>query len=107
MLDLCRELDDPSGTMARCLEVAAAVATVYCAGAPSARLLGAADALREVVGAPLPVHERQEHDRWVAATQKLIGSERFGELRAEGRSLSMQEAVRAACSGSKRDWPKD
>jgi predicted ATPase len=104
VLDLCREFVDRSGTMARCLEVAAAVACAFGAGAHSARLLGAADALRDALGAPLPVHERLEYDHWASATLALLGARRFGALRQEGRMLSVEEAVRVAYSGSPEPW---
>jgi hypothetical protein len=90
--------------MARCLEVAAAVAGAFGAGAQSARLLGAADALRDALGAPLPAHERLEYDRWVVAARELLGAQRFGALHAEGRLLSLEEAIRLAVLSSPEPW---
>jgi len=59
----------------------------------AARLLGAADALREVIGAPVPPCERADHDRAVATVRAGMGEKEFAEARAEGQMLSPQQIL--------------
>jgi hypothetical protein len=61
----------------------------------AARLFGAAEALREALGAPLPPVERAHYDRSVAATRAALGEEAFAAAWAEGRALSLEQAIAA------------
>jgi len=61
--------------------------------AGAARLLGAADARRAALGAPVPPADRPELDRAVAAARAALGDERFAAAWAAGRSLSLGQAV--------------
>jgi hypothetical protein len=106
VLELCRDIGDRCGATARCLEVAASVAAARGGGARSARLLGAAAALREAVGAPLPAAERLEHDAWVSAAVALLGGAQYGALWREGRSLSVEQAVQLACVDGSQPEPR-
>jgi ATP/maltotriose-dependent transcriptional regulator MalT len=99
-IDVCGDLADRSGAMARCLEVAAGVAAARGAGAESARLLGAADALRAIVGTPMSGYEWIEHQRWVAAALALVGSVKYAALWQGGRLLSMEHALQLASAGT-------
>jgi hypothetical protein len=58
----------------------------------AARLWGAAEALRERLGAPLPPNERAEYEREVAAVRQALGAEGFAVAWAAGRSLTEEQA---------------
>jgi tetratricopeptide (TPR) repeat protein len=62
----------------------------------AARLLGAAEALREAIGAPLSPGERPDHDRAVAAVRGELGEEAFAAARAEGRAMTLEQAITCA-----------
>jgi DNA-binding CsgD family transcriptional regulator len=102
-LALCREAGDRGG-IARCLEGLAAVWTTRaqqgsCDGAfRAARLFGAADALREAIGARLFPQERPAYDRAVDSARAGLGEEAFAAAWAEGRVFSLEEAVNLAPS---------
>ncbi len=60
-----------------------------------ARLLGAAAALRETAHSPMTAVEQDEHDHWLLKLRDLAGGG-VDEAMAEGRKLSMAEAVALA-----------
>ncbi|MEV0703624.1 BTAD domain-containing putative transcriptional regulator [Saccharopolyspora sp. NPDC050389] len=60
--------------------------------AQAARLLGAAAAARNSVGAPLPPAERDDVDRITTAARKALGDKDFNEKYAQGTGLSLDEA---------------
>ena len=62
----------------------------------AARLFGAAEALREKIGIPMTVREREEYDRQVADLRAGMAKERFESAWKQGRSMSMDQAVRLA-----------
>lgn len=65
------------------------------------RLFGAAEALREKVGIQMTLPEQVEYDRTVEALRASMEGAAFASAWANGRSLSMDEAVRlAVASGS-------
>jgi hypothetical protein len=68
----------------------------------AALLLGAADAARCRVGAPLPPAERGDVDRIAAAVVARLGADRFAECFARGARLSPEEAARLA-----REWAEE
>ena len=57
------------------------------------RLIGAAAALREAIGAPLSAAERAKLDRLLAPARQVIESDRQIALEAEGRTWSMDQAI--------------
>ncbi len=59
----------------------------------AARLLGAAEALREVVGTPMLDEERVEYDGQVAALRAALEQARLDEAWAAGRALSIDQAI--------------
>ena len=61
-----------------------------------ARLLGAAEGIREAVAAPLPPSERAEVDGYSAAVRAELEEEAFAAVWAEGRKMSMEEAINFA-----------
>ena len=89
------ELGDRRG-IARCLE---ALAELWGAqGQPErmARLLGAAQTLREAVRSPLPVSERTRHERRVAAARAALDHQDFAHRWAEGRAMTLEQALACA-----------
>jgi len=62
----------------------------------AARLLGAAAALREAIGAPLDPAERAGHERLVEALGATLGPEEYARNRAEGQSLTPEQAIALA-----------
>jgi predicted ATPase/DNA-binding SARP family transcriptional activator len=87
------EHDDREGS-AFALERFATLAAA--AGQPEtvARLLGAAEALREAIEFPLPPVDRTEYyDRLVEETRIALGEKRYAAAWAEGRAMSWDQAV--------------
>ncbi|MCA1222719.1 AfsR/SARP family transcriptional regulator [Streptomyces sp. 8L] len=105
-LDVARSLDEPRA-LALSLEGIAG-ASVLKGDTASARraalLLGAADAARRGVGAPLPPSERGDVDRVAAATTAILGEAAFTIAFRQGTELAVEEALHhtAAASGEGR-----
>jgi predicted ATPase/DNA-binding CsgD family transcriptional regulator len=59
----------------------------------AARLLAASDAAREQMGYPRPPVSRPEYDSAVAALRTALGDDKFEAAWAEGRGLSLDDAV--------------
>ncbi|HEX6655419.1 MAG TPA: tetratricopeptide repeat protein, partial [Candidatus Limnocylindria bacterium] len=109
-LHLRQEIRD-SGGIAECLEGLAA-ATVLghtlaggAAGeqpeqdgpvARAVRLFGAAEALRDAVGAPVPLFYRAAYDRAVAAARAGASDAAFATAWAAGRQLTVEDAITEA-----------
>jgi non-specific serine/threonine protein kinase len=89
------DVDDKRG-IAMDLEGLAAVAVGQAQSRRAARLFGAAERVREAMGAPLPPADRAEHDRSVAAVRGALGEDAFAAAWAEGRAMSLEEATRYA-----------
>src|SRR5205807_9482260 len=81
--------------IARDVEGLAAVAVAQAQCERAARLFGAAEGLREAMGAPLPPADRAEHDRSVAAVRAALVEEAFAAAWAAGRAMPLEEAIRA------------
>ena len=62
----------------------------------AARLFGAAEALREKIGSPRTDHERIEYDQSIARLHEMLEVNEFKYLRNDGRSLTMEQAIRLA-----------
>jgi predicted ATPase/DNA-binding CsgD family transcriptional regulator/Tfp pilus assembly protein PilF len=65
----------------------------------AARLIGAAEALREEVGIPIEPALRDAHSRTIAAMNAALGKAAFERARAAGRAMSRREAVALAVQG--------
>jgi non-specific serine/threonine protein kinase len=97
-LALFRELGDPR----RCAEgleelaATAGVAEPAGQGERAARLLGAAAAVRETLGAPPPPEERAETEQGVAAARAALGEERWAAAFAAGQALTLEQAIAEA-----------
>jgi ATP/maltotriose-dependent transcriptional regulator MalT len=75
-----------------------AFARLAASGDPerAARWWGAAEALRESLGLPLPPNEREEYDRYRSAAREALGEEPFAIAWAEGRAMTPEQAVASA-----------
>ena len=85
--------------IAMCLTGLGGVAKVEEGPERGARLLGAAEIIREVIGFHLIPHSYPYHDdfdRIVADLRDELGEEAFAAAWAEGRKMSMEEAVEYA-----------
>jgi tetratricopeptide (TPR) repeat protein len=94
-LALSRDLGD-NRDMAAGMEELAAVACAQEQPERAARLFGAAQALREAIGAPRPPADQPRYDRSVAAARAGLGEHAFTAAWAEGRALSVDQALAAA-----------
>src|SRR5436853_427788 len=61
--------------------------------ARAARLMGAAEALHEALHIPVPYCSRADHDRAVAAARAALGEEAFAAAWAEGRAMTLEQAI--------------
>src|SRR5262249_5227198 len=75
------------------LEGLAAVTVAQAQPERAARLFGAAERLREEIGACVPRAERADHERSVAAVRTALGEEAFAAAWAAARALSLEQAV--------------
>ncbi len=88
-----RDLDDPRN-IAYSLEIAAPLTAETGDPSSAARIWGAAERLREVIGVPLPPNERSLYDRRVAAARTALGDEvLFSRSWQEGRNLDLEAAI--------------
>ena len=61
-------------------------------------LWGAAEALREEIGSPLEQEEQARYDQDVAAARQALGDDAFAMDWAEGRAMTMEQAIQYALS---------
>jgi hypothetical protein len=97
-LSILQQQEDRRG-VAECLEGMAGLAGVQGRPAQAARLLGAANALREAIAAPHPPVERGEHERLVAAVRAQLDEAEFASAWAEGQALPWERVVEEALTG--------
>jgi predicted ATPase len=76
-----------------CLEGLAAVGAAEGDSADAARLLGAAEVLRETIGAPAGAYEEAIRLDTVAAVRQELGEDEFGAAWAEGRAMTLEQAI--------------
>jgi DNA-binding NarL/FixJ family response regulator len=62
----------------------------------AARWLGAAEGLREAIGAPLPFDECSDYEQAVAAARTALGEEAFARAWAQGRAMSLEQVIAQA-----------
>src|SRR5579871_1302549 len=66
----------------------------------AALLWGAAKALREETGSPLPPHERDKYDRNVDDARATLGDATFSATLADGHAMSMEQAIAYALAAA-------
>jgi len=91
-LTLMHQVGDRAN-LANALESHAALASDEKRHAHAARLFGAADAMRQAIGVPLPPANRHEVDVPFAAARAALGETAFAAAGKAGRTLSLEEAV--------------
>jgi len=64
------------------------------------KLLGAAEALREKIGSPMANYEVMEYDKEVAQLRAMLPEEGFNTPWAEGKSMTMEQAIQFALKRS-------
>jgi predicted ATPase len=82
--------------IAETLEALAVLALREQKAEHAARWLGAAEALRESIGAPVPPVERAEHERLVAGTLSALNAAAFSSAWQDGRAMDREQAVMGA-----------
>ncbi|MBB6545836.1 BTAD domain-containing putative transcriptional regulator [Nonomuraea rubra] len=99
-LEVARSIGEPRAVALSFEGLAGAVALSGDAGRAGSAvlLLGAADAARRSVGAPLPPAERGDVDRITAVTRALLGEDAHAEAFLRGARLGVQEAASLARS---------
>jgi predicted ATPase/serine/threonine protein kinase len=94
-LVIAQALGDREG-ISYCLEGLGAVAAGRRAWARAARLGGAAEALREAVGAPLQLLEERLHEGWVARLRAALDTTTREAEWTRGRATTPEEAISEA-----------
>jgi len=94
-LVLRRTLGSREG-VARSLVGLASVALAQARPEHAARLFGAAEAMRDLVNAPLPPADRVDYERQLAALQKELDETTFAAAWAEGRAMTLEQAIEYA-----------
>ena len=103
---LARESGD-KGKIPAGLEGLAAAVAAQGNNAWAAHLWGAAEALRETIGAPLPPVDRVSYDRAVASSRTQLGEQAFAAAWAEGRTMSLKQALATPGPGKENSHEKD
>ena len=84
------------------LHASAALASLQGQAVRSARLWGAAESLRETIGATLSPVELQVYGPYIEAARSKLEEAVWEEAWAEGRAMSVEEAVEYALSESEK-----
>jgi len=82
------------------LECFAFIAMVEEEPQRTAKLLGAAEALREKISSPMTDFEQIEYNQSVAQLRNMLPEAEFNSLWAEGHALTMEQAIRLALQGA-------
>ena len=82
--------------IALCLEFLAGIDQIQKQPERAARLYGVVEALRQDIGTPIPPVDRDDYDRSVAAVRAELGEEAFAAAWAEGRTMTIEDAVKYA-----------
>jgi non-specific serine/threonine protein kinase len=85
--------------IAESLEGLAVIAIAQAHPERAARLFGAAEGVCEAIGAPQPPVSRSERNRSVAAARAALDAAAFAVAWAEGRALSLEQAISFALKG--------
>lgn len=93
-LTVFKELGNKRG-ICRALEGFGILAAAQGEAVRAARVLGAAESLRNAITAPLPVSDRAhyQYDRYVATARAALGDEAFGAAWAEGTAMSPEQTI--------------
>jgi predicted ATPase len=98
-LTLFRDLEDLVN-IAECLEGFAGATGMRGEGERAARLYGAADSLRQYLGAPLLPGDRPRHERYLAAARSLLNEAAWEAAWEEGQAMTWEAAISYALEGA-------
>jgi len=98
-LALAKELDFKR-VIPAALEGVAVVVAAQGALSWAARLWGAAEILREGMGTPLPPVYRPDYEQSIASTRTQLGEKAFAAAWAEGRTMTLEQALATLESSS-------
>jgi predicted ATPase/DNA-binding SARP family transcriptional activator/DNA-binding CsgD family transcriptional regulator len=104
-LMLCKELGD-RWTASESLEGLACVAGVRGEAERAAKLFGVAEALREAVGSQHTTEEDALREPYLAASRSRLDEEAWDKAWAEGRAMSMEQAIEYALSEEQLSSPE-
>jgi len=79
-----------------CLEVLGTLLAAQGRALEAVELWGTAEALREVLGAPMHPVERVDYDKAVAATRTQLGKQAFARAWTKGRSTPVEQVIATA-----------
>ncbi len=82
--------------VAECLEGLAGVAAAQKQPMHAARWFGLAEALREMIGAPVQAALRADYERDVATTRAQLDELTFAAAWAEGKAMKLEQAIKEA-----------
>ena len=91
-LALCQEVGEKEG-IAAALEGLAGIAGALGQAKSAARLLGAAETLRDATGVAVPPMDRAFKERLIATLRTRLGVKDFTEALAEGRRFAPEQAL--------------
>jgi predicted ATPase/Tfp pilus assembly protein PilF len=94
-LELFRELGDKDAIVA-CIECLAEITVARGEFERTARLLGAAEALREAIGAPRPPADSADCERLMTSAREALGEEALAAAVALGRAMTLDRVVEYA-----------
>jgi predicted ATPase/class 3 adenylate cyclase/tetratricopeptide (TPR) repeat protein len=87
-----RDIQNRTGAI-YCLEAVAALALARHQLEPAARLFGAIEVYYQQFRFFVSPRERAEHEQYLAALRAALGDEAFEQLWAEGRAMTMEQAI--------------
>jgi predicted ATPase/DNA-binding SARP family transcriptional activator len=90
-LALCKQAKEKWFT-SRGLENLAGVVGMQGDAERAARLFGAAEALREVIGAPVMAYYRPQYERALAVVRQALDEASFAQAWAAGRTMTLEQA---------------
>ena len=97
-LTICRDLGDREN-MSNGLDGFAHLAIAKESPSRAAQIWGAAERLREEIGAPLRSFDRANYENALSATRAALGDDAFERAWREGREMTLEDAVQYALSG--------
>jgi len=99
-LALCQDIEDPVRT-GWCLDIIASAQAAQGRPLRSACLQGASEQLLESAAAVLPPTHRWVRDRYFEDTKAALGHAAFQAALADGRAMSMRQAIQYALESGK------
>jgi hypothetical protein len=87
--------------IAECFERLGMVAAELGRLERAARLLGAAEALREATGTPVQAVDRADRERAAASVRSGSEAKRLDQAWAEGRAMTLEQAIEYALEEAK------